>query len=76
MRWQHQPLYRFGVEKEDAGPGGDHDEEGHQDGQHHLPPGLPLVQVSDSEARLRAGIKKFINLSWLSVLPLTGRSDS
>ena len=76
MRWQDQSLYRFGVEEEDAGPGGDHDQEGDQDGQHHLPPGLPLVQVSDGEARLRAGIKKFINLSWLSVLPLTGRSDS
>ena len=58
MRWQDQPLYRFGVEEEDAGSGGDHDQEGDQDGQHHLPPGLPLVQVSDGESRSRAGMTK------------------
>ena len=49
MRGEDQPLYRSGVEEEDGGPRGEHDEERHQDGQHHLPPGLPLVQVGDGQ---------------------------
>ena len=48
MRWQHQPLYRFGVEEEDAGPGGDHDQEGDQDGQHHLHRFLSIGQLGCS----------------------------